>query len=537
MRTSKIASRSLGNVPWAAAPLVGALSVLGLTAIGCGPTQFKGPSGPDPSNGAPKQAGVAATVNPVEMPFAVHTRSRNGITRLHAQLGEGDFVSSGVMVAATNDLNKPLAKIEDAKEIFAVGGTPDDFYTFSATLIGNSVRRVKGGVVGPSFRATGAESYTAVGVSEEGAYVLIGNKSAPQPYAKARVDFVSDTMKPSGLSIAPQYCWDAIKARRGEVILAGRACREGDGRLVVERFTAGAKVGTLDKLPGELPREVRFKDVHLHAQRTGIFVTATMVLPSGEKPYAAKWNGKEWAEVPVPAQFNEILSFSEGVDGSLFVVETQVAARTAQVWRRDTGGSWRPVPLPKLREEEHLVYSKVVGKYTLQKPPQFVPLTVSARTQDEVWVAASIEDGDDLIHSLLHKTQVPSFVEWPDIPRPAPPPVAECKGSFFLALGPIPQGHGSYQEVRRLLAGHHEVEGLTLLETVQGGRRVYGVYHTSRESVTRVQELLGKGGVKGEVRCETPAATRVVTFKISTGELGVEEAPENPNGGQEHQED
>ena len=503
----------------------------------CGPTAFKGPQGPEPGTGTPKQSVAAGTVNPVDMPFGVHTRSRNGITRLHAQLGDGDFVSSGVMVAATTDLNKPLAKIEDAKEIFVVGGVPDDFYTFSATLIGNSVRRVKGGVVGPSFRATGAESYTAVGVSEDGAYVLVGNKNAPQPYAKARVDFVADGMKPSGLSIAPQYCWDAIKARKGEVVLAGRACREGDGRLVIERFAGGSKVGTLDKLPGDFPREVRFKDVHLHAQRTGIFVTATMVLPAGEKPYAAKWNGKEWSVVPVPDQFNEILSFSEAVDGSLFVVETQVAARTAQVWRHDTTGAWRPVPLPKLRDEEHLVYSKVVGKYMLQKPPQFVPLAVSARSADEVWVAASIEDGDDLIHSLLHKTQVPTFVEWPDIPRPATPPIGECKATYFLALGAVPPNHGSYQDVRRLIAGHHEVEGMSLLETVQGGHRVYGVHHTSRESITRVQELLGKGGIKGELRCEAPAATRVVNFKITTGELGVEEAPENPNNGQEHTDD
>lgn len=507
-----------------------------LVAVACGPTQFKGPTGPDPA-AAPKQAGgPSGAVNPVEMPFAVHTRSRNGITRLHAQLADGDFVSSGVMVASTSDLTKPLAKIEDAKEIFVVGGVPEDFYTFSATLIGNSVRRVKGGVVGPSFRATGAESYTAVGVSEIGAYVLVGNKGAPQPYAKARVDFVADGMKPSGLSIAPQYCWDAIKARRGEVILAGRACREGDARLVIQRFTGDAKVGTLDTIPGELPREVRFKDVHLHAQRTTIFVTATMVLPSGEKPYAAKWDGKAWSVIDVPDQFSEILSFSEGKDGALFVVETQLAARTAQVWRRDTKGSWRPVPLPKLRDEEHFLYSKVVGKYTLQKPPQFVPLTVSARSEDEVWVAASIEDGDDLIHSLLHKSQAPTFVEWPDIARPSPPPIGECKASYFLALGAIPQGHGSYQEVRRLLAGHHEVEGMTLLETVQGGHRVYGVHHTSRESMTRVQELLAKGGLKGEVRCETPAATRVVGFKLSTGELGAEEVQESP-GTQEHSSD
>ena len=201
-------------------------------------------------------------MKPVEMPFAVHTRSRNGITRLHAQLGDGDFVSSGVMVAATSDLTKPLAKIEDAREILVVGGVPDDFYAFSSTLIGNSVRRVKGGTVGPSFRATGAESYQSVAVVEQGAYVLVGNKGAPQPYAKARVDVVSEGVKPSGLSIAPQFCWDTIAARTAEVILAGRACREGDARLVVERFANGAKVGTLDKLPGEFPAGSKVKDVH-----------------------------------------------------------------------------------------------------------------------------------------------------------------------------------------------------------------------------------------------------------------------------------
>ncbi len=511
-------------------PIVAALG-FGVLVAACGPTVFKGPTGPVPPEVLPGQVGPAATVKPVEMPFAVHTRSRNGITRLHAQLGDGDFVSSGVMVAATSDLTKPLAKIEDAREILVVGGVPDDFYAFSSTLIGNSVRRVKGGTVGPSFRATGAESYQSVAVVEQGAYVLVGNKGAPQPYAKARVDVVSEGVKPSGLSIAPQFCWDTIAARTAEVILAGRACREGDARLVVERFANGAKVGTLDKLPGEFPAGSKVKDVHLHAQKTGIFVTATLVLPGGSQPYAAKWNGKAWSVVDVPVQFSEILSFSEGKDGSLFVVETQLAARTAQVWRREPQGTWRPVPLPRLREVEHYVYSKLSSKYMPQKPPQFVPLTVSARSVDEVWVAASIEDGDDLIHALLHKSAVPHFVEWPDIPRPDLPPLAECHASYFLSLGPVPPSHGMYQEARRLLAGHHEVEGLTLLETVQNGRHVYGVHHTSRESMLRIQELLAKGNIKGEVRCETPDATRVIGFKMTTGELGMEEVPD----GSQHQ--
>ena len=496
----------------------------------CGPTVFKGPTGPTPT-GLTDGPGVAPspTSNPVDMPFSVHTRSRNGITRLHAQLVDGDFVSSGIMVAATRDLAKPLAKVEDAREILMVGGVPEDFYTFSTTLIGNSVRRVKGGTVGPPFRATGAESYHSVAVVEGGAFVLVGNKGAPQPYAKARVDVVSDTAKSSGLSIAPQYCWDTIGARSGEVILAGRACREGDARLVVQRFSGASKVGNLDTLPGNFPAGSKVKDVHLHTQKTGVFVTATLVLPNTTKPYAAKWNGKEWSAVDVPAQFSEILSFSEGNDGSLFVVETQLAARTAQVWRREPKGGWRPVPLPRLREEEHHTYSKLVSKYVLQKPPQFVPLTVSARNVDEVWVAASIEDGDDLIHALLHRSAVPTFIEWPDLPRPGPPPLDDCRASFFLALGAVPPNHGTYQEVRRLLAGHQEIEGLSLIETVHGGRHSYGVHHTSRESATRIRELLGKGGIKGELRCETPAATRVVGFKISTGELGVEEVPDRPH--------
>lgn len=511
------------------------LALLGaLVSSACGPTVFKGPAGPETGAQGPKGP-TAAVVNAVEMPFAVHTRSRNGITRLHAQLGQGDFVSSGVMVASTSDLTKPLAKIEDASEILAVGGTPDDFYTFSATTIGNSVRRVKAGTVGPSNRASGAETYVSVAVSEEGAYVLVGNKSAPQPYAKARLDIVATEAKPSGLSLAPQYCWDTVGARSGEVIVAGRACREADGRVVVQRFSGGAKAGTLDKLPFTLPKDAKVKAVHLHTQKTGVFVTATVSAAGGERPYAAKWDGRSWTSIDVPEQFAEILSFSEGIDGSLFVVETQLAARTAQVWRREPKGTWRPVPLPKLREESHYVYSKIAGKYVLQKPPQFVPLTVSARSVDEVWVAASIEDGDDLLHSLLHKSAAPTFVEWPDIPRPAPLPLSECHASYFLALGPVPPQHGSYQEVRRLLAGHHEVEGLTLLETVQGGRHVYGVHHTSRESVQRVQELLAKGNIKGELRCETPAATRLVGFKLSTGELGIEEGPEAPSQPDSHE--
>lgn len=501
-------------------------------ATACGPTVFKGPTGPAPTAQPPGLGGPSQHVKPVEMPFSVHTRSRNGITRLHAQLVEGDFVSSGVMVAATSDLTKPLAKIEDAREILVVGGVADDFYTFSSTLIGNSVRHVKGGVVGSPNRATGAESYQAVAVDEQGAYVLVGNRSAPQPYAKARVDVVTDGVKPSGLSIAPQYCWDTIGARSAEVILAGRACREGDTKLVVQRFSGASKVGTLDKLPGEFPAGAKVKEVHLHAQKTGIFVTATLVLPSGSKPYAAKWNGKEWSVVDVPEQFSEILSFSEGTDGSLFVVETQVTARTAQVWRREPKGTWRPVPLPRLREEEHHVYSKLASKYVLQKPPQFIPLTVSARSVDEVWVAASIEDGDDLIHSLLHRSAAPTFVEWQDIPKPALPPLEECRSSFFLALGPIPPSHGTYQEVRRLLAGHNEIEGLALLETVQAGRHIYGVHHASRESANRVRELLAKGNIKGDIRCETPAAVRVINFKLTTGELGLEDVPDGPAHGE-----
>ncbi len=499
----------------------------------CGPTVFKGPTGPETNVGTKLSTGSEVPQNPVELPFAVQTRSRNGITRLHSQLVDGDFVSSGVMVASTKELTKPLARIDDARQIYSVGGTPDDFYVFSETLIGASVRRVKGGVVGPSLRASGAENYRSVAVDEQGAFALVENKSAPQPYAKARVDLVTDGAKPSGLSIAPQYCWDTVGARSGEVLLAGRACREADGRLVVQRFTAGAKVGTLDKLPGDFPSGVKIKDVHLHAQKTGIFVTATLVTGSSQKPYAAKWDGKSWSQVDVPEQFNDILSFSEGKDGSLFVVESQVSARSAQVWRREPKLGWRPVPLPRLREVEHYVYSKISGKYLLQKPPQFIPLTVSARALDDVWVAASIEDGEDLVHSLLHKTPAATLVEWPDMPRPPETPLDECKSTFFVALGPVPPSHNSYAEIRRLLAGHFEIEGLSLIETVEGGRHVHGIHHTSQAAATRIVELLGKGNLKGQIRCTLPAATRVVPFKLATGELGNEEVPEHAPGGDE----
>ncbi len=512
------------------------VSLAGLVTS-CGPAQFKGPVGPPPAGPGLSTGGSRAIIEPVEMPFAVHTRSRNGITRLHSQLVAGDFVSSGVMIAATSDLAKPIARIADARQILAVGGTPQDLYAFVETLIGNSVRRVKAGVVGASFRGQGAESYVSMAVDEQGAFALIANPTAPQPYAKARVDLVTDDAKPSGLVIAPQFCWDTVGARSGEVIVAGRACQEGDARLVVQRFTGGSKAGVLDKLPGLFPGETRVKDVHLHAQKTGIFVTATIVTKGNPQPYAAKWNGKEWSIVDVPEQFSEILSFSEGVDGALFVVETQTAARSAQVWRREPKGGWHPVPLPRLREVEHLVYSKIVGKYVPQKPPQFIPLTVSARSVDDVWVAASIEDGEDLIHSLLNKAPAAALIDWPEVARAQPPPIAECASTFFVALGPIPPSHNTYADLRRVLAGHHEVEGMALLETIVSGRHVYGIHHTSRAAALRIIELLDKlekgpqAPAKPELQCGAPAATRVIQFKLATGELGSDEPIEQPSGG------
>lgn len=504
---------------------------LGLVTLGCGPTVFKGPSGPPPAPRHLSTGNSAATIEPVEMPFAVHTRSRNGVTRLHSQLGAGDFVSSGVMVAATTDLTKPIAQLPDARQIYAVGGTPDDLYVFAETLIGNSVRRVKGGVVGASFRGQGAEGYVSMGVDEQGAFVLVGNASAPRPYAKARVELITEAAAPSGLALDTRYCWETVGARKGEVMVAGRACGEGDSKVVVQRFTAGSKTGVLDPLPGNFPPDGKVKDVHLHAQKTGIFVTATQLLKGSSQPYAAKWNGKAWSLVDVPEQFSEILSFSEGTDGSLFVVEAQAAARSAQVWRRHPKDGWHPVPLPQLREVEQLTYSKIAGKYVLRKPPQFIPLTVSARTVDDVWVAASIEDGDDLIHSLLNRAPAASLIDWPEVARPAPPPVAECMSTFFVALGAVPPNHQTYAELRRALAGHFEIEGLTLLETVIGGRHVHGVHHTSRAAAMRIIELLEKAGSTPVLQCGAPAATRVIAFKLATGELGMDAPASQPGGG------
>ena len=52
------------------------LALLGaLVSSACGPTVFKGPTGPETGAQGPKGP-TAAVVNAVEMPFAVHTRSR-----------------------------------------------------------------------------------------------------------------------------------------------------------------------------------------------------------------------------------------------------------------------------------------------------------------------------------------------------------------------------------------------------------------------------------------------------------------------------
>ncbi|HQY63535.1 MAG: hypothetical protein IPF92_08160 [Myxococcales bacterium] len=515
--------------------LLGLVGALGLVAGGCGPTVFKGPSGPPPLPERARSGAPTTIIDPVEMPFAVHTRSRNGVTRLHSQLGAGDFVSSGVMVAATTNLTKPLAQVPDARQIYAVGGTPEDLYVFAETLIGNSVRRVKAGALGPSFRGQGAEGYIAMGVDEHGAFVLVGNPAAPRPYARARVELITDAAAPSGLALDTKYCWETVGARKGEVLVAGRACGEGDSRLVVQRFTGGSKTGVFDKLPGHFPPDGQVKDVHLHAQKTGIFVTATQILKGNAQPYAAKWNGKDWSLVDVPEQFSEILSFSEGTDGALFVVETQAAARSAHVWRRHPKDGWHPVPLPQLREVEHLTFSKIAGKYVLRKPPQFVPLTVSARTVDDVWVAASIEDGDDLIHSLLNRAPTASLIDWPEVARAKELPIAECTSTYFVALGPIPPNHQTYAELRRALSGHLEVDGATLLETVVGGRHVHGVHHTSRAAAERVIELLEKAGSKPVLQCGAPAATRIIPFKLATGELGTDEPATRPEGGSDEE--
>ena len=103
------------------------LVAFGVSTAACGPTVFKGPVGPPPGASGLSTGGSRAIIEPVEMPFAVHTRSRNGVTRLHSQLVAGDFVSSGVMVAATSDLTKPIARIVDARQILAVEAPPRTF--------------------------------------------------------------------------------------------------------------------------------------------------------------------------------------------------------------------------------------------------------------------------------------------------------------------------------------------------------------------------------------------------------------------------
>jgi hypothetical protein len=266
-----------------------------------------------------------------------------------------------------------------------------------------------------------------------------------------------------------------------------------------------------------------------------VYASASYKAPEGRaKPYLAHFDGEKWTVMPVPARRAALTSAAIAPDGTLWVTlndapnAARAIDRDGELWRFSSKDRrWREVrlPLPAATgaPEGRWRFQPVDGRYRRMPAATttYAPAEVWLGAEGDVWVSAVYLEGDDENWTLFRSIPPPdrplSFTE--PIARVSPATVA-CKNTFFLPIGPLPANvslDSDFPALRSTLAGHAEIEGTEILETIHRGERFLGLFTSNPSAAAALPALLKKPTLRPS--CSAPIATRVVRFRAESGDL------------------
>jgi hypothetical protein len=267
-----------------------------------------------------------------------------------------------------------------------------------------------------------------------------------------------------------------------------------------------------------------------------VYASASYKAKEGRaKPYLAHFDGEKWTVVPVPARRAALTSAAIALDGTFWVTlndapnAARAIDRDGELWRLSSSDRrWREVRLPL----PAAATGTPVDRWRFQPADRryrrtpaatlaYSPAEVWVGAEGDVWVSAVYVEGDDENWTLFRSIPPPDrplhFTE--PIAR-ATPATAACKDTFFLPIGPVPANvsiNSDFPALRSTLAGHAEIEGTEILETIHRGERFMGLFTSSVTAAGILPGLLKKPTLRAS--CAAPIATRVVRFRAESGAL------------------
>lgn len=295
----------------------------------------------------------------------------------------------------------------------------------------------------------------------------------------------------------------------GEVMVSGSNCAQ-DG-YAVERWAPGQTRGALHNFVDSA--EIWSAKLILRAGRGAALVAnlrkhkPRLLLPAGET-----WSSEE---LDVEGTVNDA-DMTE--DGTLFFV-TQAFDDAKREWQ--PGRLWWRPP-GQARASEVPVPARAAPE---SWPANFVGVTaVSATSKEDVWLVA----GDALLHSRPPPS-APKKIAWAEsqqfpgslrLPKAAS---SGCEQVFVLLYGITKSTPPNYDFplTRKALAGHPELEGTTLAETEDNGKRFFGAFVKSFAQGQRLAKLVQENvpGSIPAVLCAAPQRVREIAIDWKTGAL------------------
>lgn len=361
--------------------------------------------------------------------------------------------------------------------------------------------------------------------------------------------------------------------KAGDLFGLGQMCVDGEsggiplwptsGELAVERWPAGSRDSVVEKLPNGM---IRAKSEHandygmLLLSASSVYVYANVSPDGSEKdarPYVAHFDGKQWAEVPLPEPGGFISSlFVRDADQKLWVNLNNRMYRRPLVeiegkesgwermspdvpeplgffkfgpdntywvrlgndlYRRPGGtGNWEAMPLPT--------------RSTKNEPALFIPKDV-VFWDDDVFVVSGAELGEsdaNISTALLRlkKTPVlnahikPPSQEASALVKAATP---SCKDVFVVLykLAKTAPADFDFPLTREALKGRTEFSKATFAETIDGGRRYFVAFTPSYTMGSKLVKLI-KDKVKGsapQLMCGKPKVSRSLRLDLKTGNV------------------
>lgn len=487
----------------------------------------------------------------VPLPLHEVARARNAPIGVHVVEGSDLLVRAGGALASFRGQNElaldgTAIRGVDGELRTLVGRWPEDVWMTAETRADGTSRcasyhwvRDHAVRVPPGADECYVDLSPWTGDAPIGLVASASQRRLDKAYLKVRFEVQG---KRTAHEIDKGICWDrAAGTRQGALFVSGHGC--GGSVLVVERWKKGEVRGTLDTMPG-----VEWKSVSslvvgpVFARGDDDAYVSASFARAGEaaKPYLVHWDGERWTVVPVPQRMPHLVSLAVTDEGDVWLTldegarTVKTTAPVGELWRRLVDGTWKFVELPRtVPSGDRFTYRSAERRYYRADPvpPSPVPVAVAAH-KGRVFVTALLPVGDDERWSLFSTRRAQRVLELPE-PEPRELPVTDACTTVFVSLGEVPSTIAldyDFPAVRRMLAGHVEVEGVELIETIAHGKRVFGLFAPNLALARRVVPIVAPllRGKDPPLVCAAPIATRVVRFRLASGQVVSEvETPTN----------